>query len=116
VYVEARDLLLIGFGALVLLLLTRLPRPALPIDRSSLDALVEQLTIAQERVQTAEGWAREAEARAERAETKTAQLQAMVDNLLPAASTDRTTIAALREQLHERSQEVDGMKAGLGLR
>jgi len=115
--VEARDLLLIGFGAVVLLLLTRLPRRAsLPVDRGHLDALLAQLTAAQERIQTAEGWARTSEERAQKAEAKAAQLQAMVDNLLPAAVSDRQTITALRIQLQERNQELDVLKAGLGLR
>ncbi len=114
----ALDLILIGLGAVVYLVLTRLlPAPApLPVDRGSLDALVAQLTLFQERVATAEGWARLAEARAEKAEARCAQLQAMVDNLLPAAVNDKQVVEAQRRQLHELAQQVDGLKAGLGLR
>ena len=115
--VEARDLILIGFGAVVLLLLARLPRGASsPAERGHLAALLAQLTAAHERIQSAEGWARTSEERARAAEAKAAQLQAMVDNLLPAAVSDRQTITALRIQLQERNQELDVLKAGLGLR
>lgn len=115
---ELRDLILIGLSAVAFLALARfVPQPApQPTERQHLAALLAQLTASQERAETAEGWARLAEARAERAESKAAQLQAIVDNLLPAAAHDRQTIAALRDQVRERNQELDGLKAGLGLR
>jgi len=79
------------------------------VDRGSLDALVTQLsTLQHERA----NW----QARAENAEARCAQLQAMVDNLLPQAVNDRQVIETQRQQLQERGQELDGLKAGLGLR
>jgi len=108
--VEAHDVLIIALGAIILLGLTRLPRaPILPVDRGSLDALVAQLsTLQHERAD----W----QTRAENAEARCAQLQAMVDNLLPQTVNDRQVIETQRQQLQERGQELDGLKAGLGLR
>jgi cytochrome c-type biogenesis protein CcmH/NrfG len=116
--VETRDLILIGVAAIVYLVLTRLlPGPQnAAVDRASVDSLVAQLTSLRERAETAEGWARLAEARAEHAEAKCSQLQAMMDNLLPATVNDRQTITALRAQVQERNQELDTLKAGLGIR
>lgn len=101
---------MIALGALVLLGLTRLPRaPMLPVDRGSLDALVEQLSALQrERAD----W----QTRAESAEARCVQLQAMVDNLLPAAVDNKQVIEAQRVQLRDRAQELDGLKAAMGIR
>lgn len=108
--VEARDLILIGLGALVFLALTRLPvrSAALPVDRSSLDALVAQLgALQQERAHWRD--------RAEAAEMRATQLQVMVDNLLPAAGNDKMLITALRERLTAQASELDQVKTSIGI-
>ncbi len=97
---EVRDLLLLGLGGLLLLLLARLPRPgggqALPVDRASLEMLVKQLA---ELSADRDRWRR----RAESAERYCDQLLEIIDWFLLTNNKDHDMTISLQEELQRRN-------------